>query len=88
MKYFYIAVIVKQDTHESVFTPRADHVCDFKYYGDVVRCSECQDVAAVLRHIGGLESAYICASSKQAAATVKLWNESFKEHGRYFGGGV
>lgn len=81
MKYFYIAVLIRQDLNESVFAPGADHVSDFKYYGDVVRCSECQDVTAVLRHIGGLESAYICASRKQAAATVNLWNESFNGRG-------
>lgn len=84
MAYFYIAVQVRQDRNERVFTPRPSPECDPGYYADVIRCAESDNLASVLDHIGGLVSANICPTKKRAREVADYWNRRFMKNGTYF----
>lgn len=87
MANFYIAFTAKQDRNETVFQPRKNPEYDPGYYADVIRCSDSENLVSVLAHIGGLVSATIFPTRKQAREVANLWNDCYKANGTYFFGG-
>ncbi len=83
MKYFYIAVTVEQDKNESIFTERANETPERGLYAYCIRCTENDNIKAVLERIGGLIHANICPTKKQAQNTVIFWNFCYRENGTY-----
>lgn len=67
MKYFYFAVTVEENG---------------KYYAYLVKISSLDNVLSKLK-IKGILWANICPTKKQAAATVKAWNATYKANGTY-----
>lgn len=83
MKYFYIAVTVEQDKNESIFTERKNETPERGLYSYVIRCTENDNIKAVLERVGGLIQANICPTKKRAAETVNHWNACYIADGTY-----
>lgn len=83
MKYFYIAVTVKQDKNENVLTERTKLEYEPGYYSYVARCTEMDNLQSVLSRIGGLIQANMCGTKKRAAEIVTAWNAAYKANGTY-----
>ena len=83
MKYTYIAVTVKQDRNERIFTGRTNPEENPGFYSYVIKCSENENIVSKLGAIGGLQYANIFQAKKRAAEVVTLWNECHKLNGQY-----
>lgn len=84
MAYCYIAVQIEQDRNETTFSPRKNPEYNPGYYADVIRCSDSENLVSVLNHIGGLVSAFVFPTRKQAREVAELWNSNFKANRTYF----
>lgn len=82
-KYFYLAVTVKQNKNESIFTDEASKEPEAGFYSYVIKCSESDNLKSKLDAIGGLQSVNICATQKRAAELVTFWNDCHKANGTY-----
>lgn len=82
MKYFYIAVTVKQDKNETIFTERTKDP-EPGFYSYVVKCSENDNLKSLLDRIGGLQHANIAPTKTRASEIVSYWNECYKANGTY-----
>lgn len=80
---FYIAVTVEQNRNESIFTDKTAHEYNPGLYAYVIKCTENDNIKAVLERIGGLLHANIYPTRRQAAETMKAWNEAYKRNGTY-----
>lgn len=83
MKYFYIAVTVKQDKNENILTERTKQEYCPGYYSYIIKCTEADNLCSVLSCIGGLQHANIYATKKRAAEVVNAWNAAYKANGTY-----
>lgn len=54
------------------------------YVAFAVSASGCENLVWVLDHIGGLVSANVCNSRKEAEEIARAWNETYKKNGTYF----
>lgn len=75
MKNFYMAVTIQVDP---LFTEYSGG-----YVADVVKFSSSDNLKIVLERIGGLKTATMCSTKKEAEAMKNLWNETFKKNGEY-----
>ena len=83
MKYYYIAVTVRQDRRETVFCKRMNPEPDPGLYSYVVRLIDQDNIISKLSAIGGLIAANICSTKKQAESLVDLWNQTYKTNGEH-----
>lgn len=83
MKNFYIAVTVEQDKNESIFTERTNRTPERGLYAYCIRCTENDNIKAVLERVGGLIHANICPTKKRAAEIVNHWNACYIANGTY-----
>lgn len=83
MKYTYIAVTVKQDRNENIFTGRTSPEENPGFCSYVIKCSESDNIVSKLDAIGGLQHANIYQTKKRAAEVVNFWNECHKRNGQY-----
>lgn len=67
MKHFYIAVTVEQDKNESIFTERKNETPECGLYSYVIKCTENDNIKAVLERVGGLIQANICPTKKTSS---------------------
>lgn len=86
MKKFYIAVTVKQDRNDRVFTERPSEEYNPGYYAYVTSVSESDDLKSHLQTIGGLLHANICQTKRAAQELADFWNDCYKRNGTYFFG--
>lgn len=80
---FYIAVTVEQNRKESIFNDKTAPEYDPGLYAYVIKCTENDNIKAVLERVGGLVFANICPTKKQAQNTATFWNTSYKINGSY-----
>ncbi len=83
MKHYYLAVTVKGDKNESIFTEEPAKEPNPGYYAYVVKCSESDNLKCVLERIGGLLHANIAPSKKAACEWVTEWNNAYRANGTY-----
>ena len=83
MKNFYLAVTVEQDKNERIFTERANETPERGLYAYMIRCTESDNIKAILERVGGIIHAKICPTKKNAAETVNYWNACYKANGTY-----
>lgn len=83
MKYYYVAVTVKQDRRETVFAKRFNPDPDPGLFSYVVCLSEQDNILSKLSAIGGLISANVCSTKKLAESLTDLWNETYKANGEH-----
>ena len=83
MKYYYIAVTVRQDRRETVFSKRFNPDPDPGLLSFVIRVSEQDNILSKLSTVGGLISANICSTKKKAESLVDLWNQTYKANGEH-----
>lgn len=83
MKYFYIAITIKQDRNENIFTGRTPPEYSPGYYSYIIKCTQSENIKCTLEKIGGLISANIYPTKKQAADTVARWNSAYKANNEY-----
>ena len=84
MKHFYMAYTAKQDRNHRTFSDRPSEEYDPGYYADVISCTSSDNVLSRLNMIGGLVSANIFPTKKEAKAVADYWNECYKRNGTYF----
>ena len=84
MKRFYMAYTAKQDRNERCLMERPSEEYDHGYYSGVISCTSSENLTWVLSTIGGLVSANIFPTKKEAKAVADYWNECFKRNGTYF----
>ena len=82
-KYYYLAVTVKQDRNESIFTNEPPKEPNPGFYSYVIKCTESDNLKSKLDAIGGLQAVNICPTKKRAAELVEYWNKGFKANGTY-----
>ena len=83
MNYYYIAVTVRQDRRETVFSKRFNPDPDPGLFSFVIRVSEQDNILSKLSTVGGLISANICSTKKKAESLVDLWNQTYKTNGEH-----
>ena len=83
MKNFYIAVTVKQDKNDVIFTERTKTECNPGYYSYIIKCTESDNLCCVLGRVGGLLHANLCPTKKRAVEIVTAWNNNYKANGTY-----
>ena len=83
MKRFYITVTVMQDRNESIFTGRLSEEYNPGFYAYVISCTSSDNLQYRLNTIGGLQSANIFPTRKEAKAVAECWNDAYKANGRY-----
>ena len=54
------------------------------YVAFAVSTSGCNDLVSLLDSIGGLVTANVCNSRKEAEEIARAWNETYKKNGTYF----
>ena len=54
------------------------------YVAFAVSTSGCNDLVSFLDSIGGLVTANVCNSRKEAEEIARAWNETYKKNGTYF----
>lgn len=61
-----------------------DYYPEESYVAFAVSCSGCDNLVYVLDRIGGLVTANVCNSRKEAEEIARAWNETYKKNGTYF----
>lgn len=61
-----------------------DYFPEKSYVAFAVSASGCDNLVCVLDRIGGLVSANVCNSRKEAEEIARAWNETYKKNGTYF----
>ena len=84
MKNFYIVFAVDGNRAPALYKGIAG--TNKKYFADVMCVSDLDNLAARLECIGGLLSANICSTKKQAREIADAWNEGYKKNGTYLFG--
>lgn len=82
-KCFWVVLTVMQDKNERIFKPEKSGTPEPGYYAYAVRCSESDNLKAVLERVGGLVYANVYQTRKRAEEVVKAWNEQYKANGTY-----
>lgn len=82
MGRFYMAVTVRQDRNESIFEGKTGEY-NPGYYSYILPVNESRNIKSSLDAVGGLVSANIYPTRKQAAEVVAAWNEGYKAAGLY-----
>ena len=54
------------------------------YVAFAVSTSGCNNLVSLLDSIGGLVTANVCNSRKEAEEIARAWNETYKKNGTYF----
>lgn len=54
------------------------------YVAFAVSTSGCNNLVSLLDSIGGLVTANVCNSRKEAEEIARAWNETYKNNGTYF----
>ena len=81
MNNYYIVFTVDGSKAPALFESIAEG--DKKYFADVMRVSELDNLTAKLEGIGGLMHANICSTKKRAREIADAWNEGYKKNGTY-----
>lgn len=63
-----------------------DYYPEKSYVAFAVSVSGSDNLVCVLDRIGGLVSANVCNSRKEAEEIARAWNETYKKNGTYFYG--
>ena len=63
-----------------------DYYPEESYVAFAVSTSGCNDLVSLLDSIGGLVTANVCNSRKEAEEIARAWNETYKKNGTYFYG--
>lgn len=63
-----------------------DYFPEKSYGAFAVSTSGCNDLVSLLDSIGGLVTANVCNSRKEAEEIARAWNETYKKNGTYFYG--
>lgn len=61
-----------------------DYYPEESYVAFAVSTSGCNNLVSLLDSIGGLVTANVCNSRKEAEEIARAWNETFKKNGTYF----
>ena len=61
-----------------------DYFPENSFVAFAVSASGCDNLVCVLDHIGGLVSANVCSSRREAEEIARAWNETYKKNGTYF----
>lgn len=61
-----------------------DYYPEESYVAFAVSTSGCNNLVSLLDSIGGLVTANVCNSRKEADEIARAWNETFKKNGTYF----
>lgn len=81
MKNFYIVFTTDYIGTTNTFTGEVEQ--DHKYFADVMKVSESDNLKCRLEHIGGLIHANICSTKKEAERIAEKWNERYRVNGTY-----
>ena len=81
--YIYIAYTAEQDMSNTFL--KKQRIKDYcpGYYADVMRVSSDDNILTALSTIGGLKSANVFSSKKQAGEAAAFWNECYRRNGTY-----
>ena len=60
-----------------------DYFPEESYVAFAVSTSGCNDLVSLLDSIGGLVTANVCNSRKEAEEIARAWNETYKKNGTY-----
>ena len=81
MKYNYFVMVQDYQGCESIVTHEIEQ--EHKYSAFVLKLSENQNIASVVRDWRGLHSMTLFSTKKKAEEIARVWNECYKKNGTF-----